>query len=77
MKSWFIFKRAGRLSTSHFIAAPVRAYSDERDLEVTPEEYREIMACAEDDGHLDDEERALLSQFHELLSNGTIQRVRG
>jgi len=48
-----------------------------QDLEVTPEEYREIMACAEDDGHLDDEERALLSQFHELLSNGTIQRVRG
>ena len=47
-----------------------------QDLEVTPEEYREILACAEDDGHLDDEERALLSQFHELLSNGTIQRVR-
>jgi cephalosporin hydroxylase len=48
-----------------------------QDLEITPEEYRQIMACAEDDGHLDDEELALLSQFHELLSNGTIRRVRG
>ncbi len=47
------------------------------DLEVTPEEYKKIIEMAHDDSHLDAEERALLSQFHEMLNNGTIQRVRG
>lgn len=47
------------------------------DLEVTPEEYRRIMDMAHEDGHLDKEEKALLAQFHEMISNGTIQRVRG
>lgn len=46
------------------------------DLEITPEEYEQIMEHAHDDSHLDTEERALLSQFHEMLNNGTIQRVR-
>ena len=47
------------------------------DLEVTPDEYRKIMEYALEDGHLDKEEQALLSQFHEMINNGTIQRVRG
>jgi uncharacterized protein YutE (UPF0331/DUF86 family) len=47
------------------------------DLEVTPEEYRRIMEMAHEDGHLDKEETALLAQFHEMISNGTLQRVRG
>ena len=47
------------------------------DLEVTPEEYRQIMDRALDDNKLDKEERALLAQFHEMINNGTIQRVRG
>ena len=47
------------------------------DLEVTPEEYRQIMVRALDDNKLDKEERALLAQFHEMINNGTIQRVRG
>ena len=47
------------------------------DLEITPAEYQEIMDCAHDDGHLDREEKALLSQFHGMLSNGTIKRVKG
>lgn len=47
------------------------------DLEVTPEEYRKIMDHALDDNKLDKEEKALLSQFHEMINNGTIQRVRG
>lgn len=46
------------------------------DLEITPDEYNQIMEHAHDDGHLDTEERALLAQFHEMLSNGTIRRVR-
>jgi len=47
------------------------------DLEITPEEYQRIMDHAHEDGHLDKEERALLAQLQEMLSNGTIQRVRG
>lgn len=47
------------------------------DLEVTPTEFDQIMACAHEDGHLDKEEKALLAQFHEMINNGTIKRVRG
>jgi hypothetical protein len=48
-----------------------------RDLEVTPDEYNKIMDCAHDDSHIDKEEKALLSQFQEMLNNGTIKRVKG
>lgn len=48
-----------------------------RDLEVTPDEYNKIMECAHDDSHIDKEEQALLSQFQQMLSNGTIKRVKG
>ncbi|MBU1195409.1 MAG: hypothetical protein KKE62_19135 [Proteobacteria bacterium] len=48
-----------------------------RDLEVTPDEYNKIMDCANEDGHVDKEEKALLSQFQQMLSNGTIKRVKG
>jgi uncharacterized protein YutE (UPF0331/DUF86 family) len=47
------------------------------DLEVTPAEYQQIMDAALDDGHLDNEEKTMLSQFHGMLSNGTIKRVKG
>jgi predicted transcriptional regulator len=47
------------------------------DHEITPDEYRQIMECTQDDGHLDKEERALLAQFHEMISSGVIERVRG
>ena len=48
-----------------------------RDLEVTPDEFKEIMDCAHGDCLIDKEEKALLSQFQEMISNGTIKRVRG
>lgn len=48
-----------------------------QDTEITPAEYQQIMDSANDDGHLDKEEQALLSQFHAMLSNGTIKRVKG
>lgn len=48
-----------------------------QDLEITPEEYNIIMDCAHEDGHIDKEERELLSQFQQMLSNGTIKRVKG
>jgi hypothetical protein len=47
------------------------------DLEITPGEYQQIMDYAHEDGHLDKEEKALLAQFHEMLNNGTLKRVRG
>jgi uncharacterized protein YutE (UPF0331/DUF86 family) len=47
------------------------------DLEITPAEYETIMHAAHEDGHLDKEEQALLAQFHQMLNNGTIKRVRG
>jgi hypothetical protein len=48
-----------------------------QDLEITPDEYNKIMDCAYDDSHIDKEEKALLSQFQGMLSNGTIKRVKG
>jgi len=47
------------------------------DLEITTTEYNNIMQMAHDDGHLDNEEKSLLAQFHEMISNGTITRVAG
>lgn len=46
------------------------------DLEVTHSEYQEIMNMALDDGVIDKEERALLCQFHQMISNGTVKKVR-
>ena len=48
-----------------------------QDLEITPDEYNKIIAFAHDDCHIDKEEKALLSQFQQMLSNGTIKRVKG
>ncbi len=47
------------------------------DLEITPSEYQQIMDHAQEDGHLDKEETALLAQFHQMLNDGTLKRVRG
>lgn len=47
------------------------------DLEVTPAEYQKIMDCAHADGHIDKEEEAMLAQFQDMISNGTIKRVKG
>jgi hypothetical protein len=47
-----------------------------QDLEVTPTEYQRIAELAQDDSVLDKEEKALLSQFNEMMSNGTISRIR-
>jgi uncharacterized protein YutE (UPF0331/DUF86 family) len=46
------------------------------DLEITPTEYQQIMDYANDDGKIDKEEQALLAQFHAMLNNGTLKRVR-
>lgn len=46
------------------------------DMEITPSEYQKIMDMALSDGIIDQEEKALLAQFQEMISNGTVKRVR-
>lgn len=46
-----------------------------RDLQVTNDEYDAIMAVAQADGVIDNQEAALLKQLNELIANGTIKRV--
>lgn len=47
------------------------------DLEITHSEYQQIMDLAHADGVIDKEEKALLSQLQQMISNGTVTRVRG
>ena len=47
------------------------------DLEITTSEYKEIMSAAGEDSLEDGQEKSLLSQFHQMISNGTIKRVPG
>jgi len=47
------------------------------DLEISASEYQEILAAAGADSFEDPQERALLAQFQEMMSDGTIKRVRG
>lgn len=45
------------------------------DLKVTTSEYNEIIKQADSDMVLDNEEKALLKQLNEMISNKTIDRV--
>lgn len=47
------------------------------DLEITHTEYQEIMNLAHADGVIDQEEKTLLAQFQQMISNGTLKRVPG
>ncbi len=47
------------------------------DLEITTAEYQAIMDAANADGVIDKEEQALLARLQEMISNGTVKRVRG
>ncbi len=42
---------------------------------VTTSEYEQILGVAHEDGVLDPQEKKLLNQFQEMLSNKTIKRV--
>ena len=46
------------------------------DSQVTTAEYEKIMAIADEDGILDRQEKRLLSELQEMLSNGTVKRVK-
>ncbi len=45
------------------------------DCEITPKEYDEILAIANADKFIDDQEQALLGQLQQLIANGTVKRV--
>jgi hypothetical protein len=46
------------------------------DCELSTSEYNEIMKIANEDQHIDSQERSLLNQLQSLLANGTIKRVK-
>lgn len=47
------------------------------DCELTTTEYNQILAQANADQVLDDDEKALLTQLQDMLSNGMVKRVPG
>jgi hypothetical protein len=47
------------------------------DLELTTSEYDKILAMANEDGVIDSQEKQLLSQLQEMITNGTVKRVPG
>jgi hypothetical protein len=46
------------------------------DCELTAAEHEEILALAAEDGVIDAQEQALLSQLQQLIANGTVTKVR-
>jgi hypothetical protein len=47
------------------------------DGKLSTKEHNKIMAIADEDGILDNQEKRLLAQLQEMLANGTIKRVAG
>jgi tellurite resistance protein len=47
------------------------------DGEITSTEYDQILMIADEDGVIDPQEKKLLSELQDMLSNGTIKRVPG
>jgi tellurite resistance protein len=47
------------------------------DQELTNSEYERILALADADGHIDPQEKRLLNQLQEMLTNKVIRRVPG
>ena len=47
------------------------------DGELTNSEYNKILALADQDFHLDSQEKRLLRELQELLANQTVKRVPG
>ncbi len=45
------------------------------DGKLTNNEHAQILALAEEDGVIDSQERRLLNQLQEMLSNGSVKRV--
>ena len=50
-----------------------KAIEDEK---ITPQEREQIMMLADEDGVIDSQERALLSQLQDMIENGTVKLVK-
>jgi len=46
------------------------------DLTITPEEYDEIIETSLEDGHIDPQERALLSVLQKMIENNEVKFAR-
>jgi hypothetical protein len=46
-----------------------------KDGKLTTKEHNQILAIADEDGILDNQEKRLLAELQEMLANGTIKRV--
>lgn len=42
---------------------------------LTSVEYQEILAIADEDRHHDEQEKSLLSELQEMISDGSVERV--
>lgn len=47
------------------------------DCKITTTEYEKILMIANEDGHIDAQEKNLLSHLQEMISNGTVKRIPG
>jgi uncharacterized membrane protein YebE (DUF533 family) len=47
------------------------------DGKLTTAEYEQILHLADEDGHIDAQERSLLRNLQEMITNGTVKRVAG
>jgi CBS domain containing-hemolysin-like protein len=45
------------------------------DHQVTNAEYEEILALVHEDGHIDSQEKQMLSQLNDMISNKTVKKV--
>ncbi len=46
-----------------------------QDGKITNSEFDKILFEAEKDGHIDSQEKSLLAQLHNMISEGTVKRV--
>lgn len=44
---------------------------------ITPEEYDEIINISMEDGHIDQQERALLAQLQQMIENNEVKFAKG
>jgi len=45
------------------------------DGQISSLEYDKILMIADEDGHIDNQEKALLAELQEMIANGTVKRV--
>ncbi|HPA72812.1 MAG: hypothetical protein KBA61_07595 [Spirochaetes bacterium] len=59
--------------SGHKLAEMIKKAID--DGKLTTDEYERILFLADEDGHIDKQEKALLKHLQEMLANGTVKKV--